>query len=61
MPNFVDPIYVTDKEGNKHLVSGIDGIPVGSAALLQAGTDTVPRLWTAKQISDEIKRLIAGG
>ena len=33
--------------------------PVGDAAKLQAGTDTVASLWSAKMISDEIKRQIA--
>lgn len=33
--------------------------PTGTAAQLQAGTDTVARTWSAKLISDEIKRQIA--
>lgn len=33
--------------------------PTGTAAQLQAGTDTVARTWSAKAISDEIKRQIA--
>lgn len=31
----------------------------GTAALLQAGTDTTARIWTAKDIHDEIARQIA--
>ncbi|NWK87023.1 hypothetical protein [Raoultella terrigena] len=34
-------------------------IPNGTAAQLQAGTDTTPRLFTAKMIHDEIARQIA--
>jgi hypothetical protein len=33
--------------------------PAGTAAQLQAGTDTTARAWTAKAIHDEVARQIA--
>lgn len=66
MPNFRDPIDVTDADGVKHRVVDTDGtvhgaptVPAGSAALLETGTDTVQRTWSAKEIHDEIARQIA--
>lgn len=49
--------------GNYNDLTNKPAIPpaaaVGTAALLQTGTDTVTRTWTAKMISDEIARQIA--
>lgn len=64
MPNFRDPIQMTDENGVKRTVVNTDGTisasaPAGTAQMLQAGTDTVQRTWTAKQIHDEIARQIA--
>lgn len=61
MPNFIDPIEVTDANGTKRKVVDVDGkvsVPAGDATMLQTGTDTEQRTWTAKDIHDEIARQI---
>lgn len=50
---------VKSKQDVKDTTAALQGTTPGTAAQLQAGTDTVVRGWTAKQIHDEIARQIA--
>lgn len=50
------------RKGLRKLYDWLDariGGDAGTAAQLQAGTDTVPRTWSAKGIHDEIARQVA--
>ncbi|MEK3944994.1 MULTISPECIES: collagen-like protein [Paenibacillus] len=53
-------IGATGPKGDKGDTGAAGTSPaVGTPALLQAGSDAVQRSWSAKDISDEIKRQIA--
>ena len=68
MANGKEKLYVSEGTGRasvsideiKEFVSEGAAAP-GDAAMLQAGTDTTPRQFTAKAIHDEIARQIAAG